>query len=67
MRNDKIVIALSNESVYKTESVYRTTISEIDINNYDKIIALDSNELNNESTEIETICKFTKKRYFFIK
>ena len=62
MRNDKIVIALSNESVYKTESVYRTTISEIDINNYDKIIAVDSNELNNESTEIDTVCKFTNLR-----
>ena len=53
MRNDKIVIALDNKSVYKT------TISEIDINDYDKIIAVDSNELNNESIEIETICKFT--------
>lgn len=50
----EVVIALDNKSVYKT------TISEIDINDYDKIIAVDSNyELNNESIEIETICKFT--------
>jgi hypothetical protein len=64
MINDKIIIALDNKSVYKTR------ISEIDINDYDKIIALDSKvklyelnnesiEINNESIEIYTVCKFS--------
>ena len=54
MRNDKIVIALDNASVY------RTTTNEININDYNKIIALDSTyKLNNESIEIDTVCKFT--------
>jgi len=54
---NKVVILLDNKSLYKT------TISKININDYDKIIALHSySDLNNESIEIETICKFTNLR-----